>query len=66
MSRYNKAGHPTSVEIAVLIEQLRDALFREYGLDYAFFVAAERGVVAAAYGDCTVHAVIRDTREDSK
>ncbi|MGN6105429.1 MAG: hypothetical protein ACTHU0_10020 [Kofleriaceae bacterium] len=48
MMRYNKAGKPTTVAVAEAIERMRDVLFREYGMDFAFSVVARGAVLAAA------------------
>jgi len=62
MSRYNKAGTPTTLEVAEAIETLRNALFREYGCDYSFAVVG-RGYVLGASNkvDGVIHAVTSDT-----
>jgi hypothetical protein len=59
--RFNKAGTPTSKPVAEAIEALRDALFREYGEDYAFAVCGKGHVLGASHFPNTViHAVIKE------
>lgn len=57
--RYNKAGDPTTQEIAEAIERLRDLLFREYGTDFSFSVHGKDQLLAATYLDTTIHACMR-------
>ena len=61
MTRYNKAGHPTSLSVAEAIEAMRDALFREYGTDYAFSILGHGRLLAASTNaDGIIHAVIKE------
>lgn len=57
--RFNKAGAPTCKAVAEAIETLRDALFREYGCDYAFAVVAHGEVLGASNKENgIIHAVV--------
>lgn len=49
----SRPGHPTSLTVARSIEVLRNALFTEYGVDYAFSVLGNGYLLAtsdAAHG----------------
>ena len=59
--RYSKAGEPTTLAVATAIESLRDALFREFGTEYAFSVLGRGAPLGAALPDTTIHAVIRES-----
>lgn len=55
--RYNKAGKPTTQELAESIETLRDLLFRHFGTNYSFTISGDGYVLAAAHPGITIHAV---------
>lgn len=65
----NKAGEPTTLEVAEAVERMRDALWRQYGERATFvvhLVATESsrdvvGTIAASIGpEYKIHAVIRE------
>lgn len=57
--RYNKAGTPTTQPVAEAIERLRDALFHEYGVDYAFSVMAKGAILGSSNNtNGIIHAVV--------
>jgi len=48
----SRPGHPTTHAVAEAIETMHNALFREYGADYAFTVAARGRLLAASGVSC--------------
>ncbi len=44
----SRPGHPTSLPVAQCIEALRNALFTEYGVDYAFSVLGKGYLLASS------------------
>jgi hypothetical protein len=61
MPRFNKAGTPTSLAVAEAIERMRDALFTEYGVDYAFAILGRGHVLASSNNENgIIHAVISE------
>lgn len=61
-TRFNKAGEPTTKQIAETIETLRDLLFREYGTDYSFAINAKGAVLAASNAaDRIIHACTKES-----
>jgi len=53
-----RPGHPTTRPVAEAIESLRNALFREYGIDYAFSIVGRGYLIGASNAAGVVEAVI--------
>lgn len=61
--KYNKAGKPTSKELASAIETVRDLLFREFGEKYSFTISGDGYVLASQHPGITIHAVVTGSEE---